>query len=175
MTSLERNKHARRANRAHRTLIVAALVAGTSSCTDSPPPLVVVDQPAPDAPKQQSHKTHRPVQPSLRPSPSVSPPAFHPADLDHVRHGEWQKLGVLDATAYCYTGSRTASGVWPEPGMVATLQPIPFGTRLRLAGIGVYTVTDRIGWGSDVDVYFPSCADARAFGRHHVTVWREAA
>lgn len=75
----------------------------------------------------------------------------------------------LDVTAYCYTGHRTASGLWPREGMAAGNR-WPFGTRLRVEHIGVVTVTDRIGWGSDLDLYMSSCAAARRFGRQHLTV-----
>jgi 3D (Asp-Asp-Asp) domain-containing protein len=46
----------------------------------------------------------------------------------------------------------------------------PFGTRLRVEHVGVVTVTDRIGWGSDLDLYMTSCSEARQFGRRHLTV-----
>jgi 3D (Asp-Asp-Asp) domain-containing protein len=76
---------------------------------------------------------------------------------------------TLDVTAYCHTGNRTASGVWPRPGMAAGNQ-WPFGTRLRVEHVGVVTVTDRIGWGSELDLYMSSCTKARQFGRRHLKV-----
>lgn len=69
---------------------------------------------------------------------------------------------------YCDTGSRTASGKWPEPGMVATMsRSIPFGTRVQIEGLGTYTVEDRIGHGSEFDIFTHSCGEADRFGRQH--------
>lgn len=80
-----------------------------------------------------------------------------------------------DTTAYCATGHRTASGVWPAVGMAATLdRTIPFGTRLRVPGYGVVTVQDRIGHGSQLDIYLGTGAAcdhaARTWGRRHLTI-----
>ena len=90
------------------------------------------------------------------------------ATVHPIRSHSW------DVTAYCETGSKTASGVWPRRGMAATLsRRIPFGTRLRVPGIGLVTVTDRIGHGSDLDIYLggSGCEQlARNFGRRHLTV-----
>jgi 3D (Asp-Asp-Asp) domain-containing protein len=45
-----------------------------------------------------------------------------------------------------------------------------FGTRLLVEGVGVVTVEDRIGWGTDLDLYGPSEAFCRRFGRKHLHV-----
>lgn len=81
----------------------------------------------------------------------------------------------MAVTAYCATGNPTASGAWPSEGRtVATLdRTIPFGTVLEIEGLGTYVVEDRIGYGSDVDVYLGAegCeVDAAAFGRQTRTV-----
>lgn len=69
---------------------------------------------------------------------------------------------------YCPTGNRTASGKWPQRGMVATIsRSIPFGTHVYIEGIGEFDVQDRIGHGSEFDIFTPSCAEARRFGRQH--------
>lgn len=74
-------------------------------------------------------------------------------------------------TGYCATGNRTASGKVPRPGMVATLdRRIPFGTRVRIDGVGTFTVEDRIGHSSEFDIFFGSCAEARQFGRKRLRV-----
>jgi 3D (Asp-Asp-Asp) domain-containing protein len=46
----------------------------------------------------------------------------------------------------------------------------PFGTRIRVQHVGVVTVTDRIGWGSQLDLFMTSCHAARQFGRRHLHV-----
>lgn len=77
-------------------------------------------------------------------------------------------LGVSDITMYCPTGNRTASDKWPRRGMVATIsRSIPFGTRVLIDGLGTFTVEDRIGHGSEFDIFTPSCDEADRFGRQH--------
>lgn len=79
-----------------------------------------------------------------------------------------------NVTMYCSTGSRNAAGRWPQVGDVATMdRSIPFGTRVHIEGLGDYVVEDRIGYGSDFDIYGGSgdCeARATAFGRHYLRV-----
>lgn len=76
----------------------------------------------------------------------------------------------LDVTSYCETGNRTASGVWPRYGMAAS-NLFPFGTRLRVPGWPVVvTVTDRVGWGADLDLYAMSCERAIQWGRRSLLV-----
>lgn len=80
---------------------------------------------------------------------------------------------LLDTTAYCWTGSRTASGVWPVVGMAAS-NLYRFGQRLRVPGIGVVTVTDRSAPGAtDLDIYMGNegCEQrAITFGRRALEV-----
>ena len=49
-----------------------------------------------------------------------------------------------------------------------------FGTRIkilsgRLAGT-IVTISDRIGWGSQLDIFNPSCAWAIQYGRERIEV-----
>lgn len=59
--------------------------------------------------------------------------------------------------------------------MVAVLdRGIPFGTRVRIEGMGTYVVEDWIGHGSQFDIYDGRAGcEARAanFGRQHRQVW----
>lgn len=77
------------------------------------------------------------------------------------------RASPLDATAYCQ-GTVTASGRAPFVGEVAN-NTWPLGTRLRVSppvwGHTRFVVLDRIGWGSQIDFYTPSCSIALAFGR----------
>jgi 3D (Asp-Asp-Asp) domain-containing protein len=76
---------------------------------------------------------------------------------------------MVRATAYSYTGSRTATGTTPQWGTVA-VDPsvIPLGSRLQIAGFdGVTFVAEDTGGGvrgNWVDIFFPSVADAVRFG-----------
>jgi len=61
----------------------------------------------------------------------------------------------------------TASGVFIEEGHIAMDDSIPFGTRVRIAGLGEYVVTDRGGdiTGNRIDIFTPSRSNAFRFGR----------
>lgn len=97
--------------------------------------------------------------------------ASRPVSVRRARPASGGEL--LDVTAYCATGHRTASGMWPRIGMAAGNR-WPFGTVLRIAGLGQVVVEDRIGWGSDVDLYYGDGADcasrASEFGRRRLLV-----
>jgi resuscitation-promoting factor RpfB len=75
----------------------------------------------------------------------------------------------LDVTCYVATGNRTASGAWPREGMAASNRH-PFGTRLYVEGVGVVTVTDRIGHSSELDLFYGSLRACREFGRRSLVV-----
>jgi 3D (Asp-Asp-Asp) domain-containing protein len=74
-------------------------------------------------------------------------------------------------------GTITASGKPVSSGTVAADPAVlPVGTMIRVAGApryeGVYRVTDTGSniRGHRVDLYVPSCAEARRFGRRSITV-----
>lgn len=73
----------------------------------------------------------------------------------------------LEATSYCQSG-RTAAGVETYVGEVAS-NLYPLGTQIMVApavfGRTRFRVEDRIGWGSRLDFYTPSCEQAIVFGR----------
>lgn len=80
------------------------------------------------------------------------------------------------ATAYSVEGTG-ASGKWSHPGTVAADRSVlPFNSRIRVYGAGAYsgdyTVEDtgaRID-GRHIDIYMPSHAEAKKFGRQRVKV-----
>ena len=78
---------------------------------------------------------------------------------------------TLQATAYCHTGNPTASGVMPQVGHCAVDkingQWVPFGTMVRIKGLGTYKVTDRFGDGRNncVDLFMGSYKKCVEFGR----------
>ncbi len=80
----------------------------------------------------------------------------------------------VDTTSYCDHGI-TASGAQTRPGTAAA-NNLPLGTRIQLTGKVTgphgrrrYTITDRIGYGSSLDLWTSSCADANAFGRRRTS------
>ena len=78
----------------------------------------------------------------------------------------------VDAVAY-YLPGRTASGVPVRKGVVAVdPRVIPLGTRLYIPGYGQGLAAD-VGTaikGRIIDLWFPSTALARNWGRHTVTI-----
>ena len=76
------------------------------------------------------------------------------------------------ATAYCLTGT-TATGLPVGPGIVA-VDPsvIPLGTRMTIPGYGegVAADTGSAVSGYTIDLWFPTLADALAWGRRTVTI-----
>jgi 3D (Asp-Asp-Asp) domain-containing protein len=80
------------------------------------------------------------------------------------------------ATAYSVEGTG-ASGKWSHPGTVAADRKVlPLNSRIRIYGAsrysGDYTVEDTGGKvdGHHIDVYMPSRAEAKKFGRQRVKV-----
>lgn len=104
--------------------------------------------------------------PPLTSVPTPSPAVIAPSPVP-------KSAGTIDVTAYCATGNNTASGVPPEIGMAAGNR-WPFGTVLDVPGYGRVTITDRIGSGSDLDLYMGSgqaCDEkANSWGRRHLAV-----
>lgn len=77
-----------------------------------------------------------------------------------------------DATSYCLRG-RMADGTYTRAGSAAH-NGYPLGTRIRVSppvfGRRRWTVRDRIGWGTSVDFWAPSCGLSWAFGRRVIRV-----
>ena len=78
---------------------------------------------------------------------------------------------TLQCTAYTHSTNPTASGVMPAVGQCAVDkingQWIPFGTIVRIKGLGTYRVTDRFGDGRNncVDLFMESYKKCIEFGR----------
>jgi 3D (Asp-Asp-Asp) domain-containing protein len=82
-----------------------------------------------------------------------------------------QPVHVASSTSYCEQGLM-ADGSFVRPGSVA-MNTLPLGSIVRLVGVSfegrrLFTVRDRIGWGSDMDLWTASCTAARAWGRRAV-------
>lgn len=80
---------------------------------------------------------------------------------------------IMEATAYTWTGNRTATGTWPSRGTVAVdPEVIPLGTKLHIEGYGEAIAADTGGdiKGQRVDLYMDSYEEAIRFGRREVQV-----
>lgn len=93
------------------------------------------------------------------------------ANFTPTRHVRELKM---TATAYTWTGNRTATGTWPRVGRtVATdWEILPPGTRLIIDGVPGYVVEDKGSAikGQKIDIYMRSYAEAINFGVKTVTV-----
>jgi len=83
--------------------------------------------------------------------------------------------GSFSATAYCLQG-RTAMGSGVRRGIIAAdPRVLRLGSKVMLTGggySGTYVVTDTGGGikGRELDIWVPSCSEARRFGRRSVNV-----
>ncbi|MCQ2559533.1 MAG: 3D domain-containing protein, partial [Clostridia bacterium] len=80
----------------------------------------------------------------------------------------------LRATAYTYTGFRTATGINPYRGIVAVdTSVIPFGTKLYIEGYGIAIAADRGGAikGNRVDLFMESYNEAIHWGIKNVKAY----
>ncbi|MDN5364338.1 MAG: hypothetical protein PWQ91_1400 [Eubacteriales bacterium] len=86
----------------------------------------------------------------------------------------FKKVLQMEATAYTWTGQRTAAGITPRRGVVA-VDPavIPLGSRLYVEGYGYATAADTGGdiVGNRIDLFMESLADAVRWGRRRVKVY----
>jgi 3D (Asp-Asp-Asp) domain-containing protein len=92
-------------------------------------------------------------------------------DAEVSRGGE--RILTMEATAYTWTGQRTASGTWPAIGTVATdPEVIPLGTKIWVEGYGEAVAEDTGGLvkGNIIDLYFPTESECWEFGRRQVEV-----
>jgi 3D (Asp-Asp-Asp) domain-containing protein len=78
------------------------------------------------------------------------------------------------STAYCLMGTM-ADGSYTREASIAH-NGFPLGTRVTVAppfhGRRRFVVRDRIGWGTSLDFWTPSCASAFQWGRRVVRVRR---
>jgi 3D (Asp-Asp-Asp) domain-containing protein len=84
-----------------------------------------------------------------------------------------ERILTMEATAYTWTGNRTASGTWPAVGTAAVdPEVIPLGTRLWIEGYGPAVALDTGGLvkGNIIDVYLPTEDECWQWGRRQVEV-----
>lgn len=97
-----------------------------------------------------------------------------------ARSGEQARTLYCEATAYCYTGHRTATGTWPEARKTVAVDPavIPLNSRIYVTCDsqpsinGIYVAEDTGGLikGNIIDIYMLSQEEALQWGRRLVKV-----
>ena len=102
------------------------------------------------------------------PAPALAPLEVAPARVN----ASGARTLTVSSTGYVIRG-RTATGIPTAPGVVA-VDPsvIPLGTRMTIPGYGTGIAADTGGavQGATIDVWFPTLAQARAWGRRTVTI-----
>ena len=101
--------------------------------------------------------------------------ALVPAASEARPHSKPVRTMWMTATAYCQHGT-TQSGAQTQPGMIAAdPRVLPVGSVVRIespdpAYSGTYTVMDTGAKvkGRTVDIFVPSCARAKKFGKRTV-------
>lgn len=73
---------------------------------------------------------------------------------------------TMNVSAYCHTGNRTASGVWPQVGMAAA-DHLPFGAKVTLPDGTVVVIRDRMGgsYTDKLDLFKETEDECWKFGR----------
>ena len=81
---------------------------------------------------------------------------------------------TYEATAYTWTGNRTATGTWPQEGRTVATDPavIPHGSRLTIDGQPGYVAEDsgRLVKGAIIDIYMDDETACNSWGRRDVEV-----
>ncbi len=87
---------------------------------------------------------------------------------------DFREAKSMEATAYTYTGNRTATGVYPAVGMVAVdPKVISLGTKMYIEGYGYATATDTGGAikGNRIDIFLETYSQCMKWGRKTVKVY----
>ena len=109
------------------------------------------------------------------PSPATAPVIFPGVVLGHQEpepEPEPETM-IIEATAYTWTGNRTATGTWPSRGTVAVdPRVIPLGTELHIEGYGSAVAADTGGaiQGQKIDLYMDSEHECLQWGRRKVQI-----
>jgi 3D (Asp-Asp-Asp) domain-containing protein len=101
------------------------------------------------------------LQEKLEPESEPEPPEPEPETV------------TFEATAYTWTGNRTATGTWPSRGTVAVdPEVIPLGTNLYIEGYGEAVAEDTGGAikGQIIDLHMESEDECLQWGRRQVEV-----
>ncbi len=107
------------------------------------------------------------------PASVVAPVMFPGVVQEHQKPEPEPETVTFEATAYTWTGNRTATGTWPSRGTVAVdPRVIPLGTELHIEGYGPAVAADTGGaiQGQKVDLYMDDVNECLQWGRRKVEV-----
>lgn len=107
------------------------------------------------------------------PAPAIAPVMFPEVVQEYQEPEPEPETITFEATAYTWTGCRTATGTWPSRGTVAVdPEVIPLGTKIWVEGYGEAVAEDTGGLvkGNIIDVYLPTEDECWQWGRRMVEV-----
>lgn len=107
----------------------------------------------------------------FNPSPVLAPVIIPGVVLGH-QEPEPETI-ILEATAYTWTGCRTATGTWPSRGTIAVdPRVIPLGAELYIEGYGPAVAADTGGdiKGEIIDLYMDDVNECLQWGRRKVQI-----
>ena len=108
------------------------------------------------------------------PAPAIAPVMFPVEVLQEHQEPEPEPETItFEATAYTWTGYRTATGTWPSRGTVAVdPRVIPLGAELHIEGYGPAVAADTGGAikGQTIDLYMDDVNECLQWGRRKVEV-----
>jgi 3D (Asp-Asp-Asp) domain-containing protein len=108
------------------------------------------------------------------PASAIAPVMFPVEVLQEKQEPEPEPETIIfEATAYTWTGYRTATGTWPSRGTVAVdPRVIPLGTELHIEGYGPAVAADTGGaiQGQRIDLYMDTKHECLQWGRRKVEV-----
>ena len=108
------------------------------------------------------------------PASAIAPVMF-PVEVlqEHQEPEPEPETIIFEATAYTWTGCRTATGIWPSRGTIATdPRVIPTGSKLWVEGYGEAVAADTGGAikGQRIDLYMDTKHECLQWGRRKVEV-----
>ena len=109
------------------------------------------------------------------PGPVIAPVMFPVEVVQEYQEPEppEPETVTFEATAYTWTGCRTATGTWPSRGTIATdPRVIPTGSKLWVEGYGEAVAADTGGAikGQRIDLYMDTKHECLQWGRRKVEV-----
>lgn len=125
---------------------------------------------SPSLPEEKPNQVVQPVQPAQPAPQPVVPTPVPPVEESNGNGNNMTFLGTLESTAYTHTGSNMANGEYPHIGAVAC-NMVPLGTKIYIEGLGYFTVKDRIGGGSQIDLFMNTLQECINYGRKTVKVY----
>lgn len=167
------------------TVIVTTEPTAEPTPTSEEPTITATPEPVEEEPVEEPQVADPAPEPQESPELELEPESEEPlteeteSSTEPVGEPDMEYLGAWTVTAYCgceiccgsWSGSPTASGVYPTAWHTIACSEFPFGTILYIDGYGYFTVEDRGVYGAWIDMYFDDHDEADAFGMQTIDVY----